>query len=55
LAFMDRPRRIARERVPTIAVARDLHGFPYVDAHGQPAGGDFCGLAENLHFAPTCD
>ena len=29
----DVPRRIARERVPTIAVGRDLHGFPYVDAH----------------------
>ena len=32
----DVPRRIARERVPTITVGRDLHGFPYVDAHGQP-------------------
>jgi len=30
----DAPRRIARERVPTIAVGRDLHGFPYVDASG---------------------
>src|ERR1700730_1067722 len=29
----DAPRRIARERVPTIAVGRDLHSFPYVDAH----------------------
>jgi hypothetical protein len=30
----DAPRRIARERVPTIAVGRDLHGFPYVEASG---------------------
>ena len=30
----DVPRRIARERVPTIAVGRDLHGFPYVEADG---------------------
>jgi hypothetical protein len=34
-AFIDLPRRIARERVPTIAGARDLHGFPYADAHGR--------------------
>jgi hypothetical protein len=25
-----------RERVPTIAAGRDLHVFPYVDAHGRP-------------------
>jgi hypothetical protein len=31
-AFMDVPRRIARERVPTMGV--DL--IPYVDAHGRP-------------------
>jgi hypothetical protein len=30
------PRRIARERVPTIALRRDLLVFPYVDAHGRP-------------------
>ena len=28
--------RDARERVPTIAVGRDLHLFPYLDAHGRP-------------------
>ena len=31
----DVPRRIARERVPTIALSRDSLVFPYVDAHVQ--------------------
>jgi hypothetical protein len=31
----DLPRRIARERVPTIALSRDSLVFPYVDAHVQ--------------------
>ena len=31
----DVPRRIARERVPTIALSRDSLVLPYVDAHVQ--------------------
>jgi hypothetical protein len=31
----DLPRRIARERVPTIALSRDSLVFPYVAAHVQ--------------------
>jgi hypothetical protein len=41
---MDVPRRIARERVPIMGVGRDLHVFPYVDAHAAAAERDFCGL-----------
>jgi len=39
----DVPRRIARERVPTIAVGRDLHAFPYVEADGRSPDVIFAG------------
>ena len=47
----DVPRRIARERVPTIAVRRDSHVFPYVDAHGRPPEVIFCGLGSEMRIS----
>jgi hypothetical protein len=39
------------ERVPTIAVRRDLHVFPYVDAHGLPPDVIFCGLGSEMRIS----
>ena len=49
-AFMDVPRRIARERVP-IGVGRDLHGILMLTRMLAAAGRDFCGLATRFAVA----